>query len=85
MTDDAGAVRVELLRFEDLEAEAMRYFGLGQSLRRRNVSGHAPVDYRTFYTRHTIQTVADWYAADIDLFGFDFDTPASRNVAFPGS
>jgi hypothetical protein len=29
-----------------------------------------------------MQIVADWYQKDIDFFGFDFDTAATRNAVF---
>ena len=60
----------------------MRYFGLAEALGRRNITGDEKRDYKDYYTDKTIQIVADWYAADIDRFGFDFDTSATRNVYF---
>ncbi|PWE32221.1 hypothetical protein DDZ14_10820 [Maritimibacter sp. 55A14] len=85
VTDEAGTVRVDLLRFESLAEDSMRYFGLDQPVRKRNVSTKKRTDYREFYTDRTIQIVADWYAADIEMFGFDFDTPARRNLVLPDS
>jgi len=26
--------------------------------------------------------IADWYASDLEMFGFDFDTPAQRGTVF---
>ena len=37
-------------------------------------------DYRKDYTPEMIQEVADWYKDDIDYWGYDFDTGATRNV-----
>lgn len=80
ITDENGARPVDILRAEHLDDEATRYFGLREPLGRRNVSNRASADYRSFYTPRTSQIVADWYAADIETFGFDFDTPATRNT-----
>ena len=82
VVDEQGEIAADLLRQEHLGDEAMRYFGLSAPPRRRNVSGVQSIDYRDYYTQQTIQIVADWYQRDIDTFGFDFDTPATRNVCF---
>lgn len=82
MTDESGRLSVDLLRFERLSDESMRYFGLGEAPSRRNVSTAIPQDWRTFYNSRTIQIVADWYKRDIDAFGFDFDTAARRQTYF---
>lgn len=81
VTDEAGGVRADLLRHEKLDTEVPAYFGLDHPIRRRNVTSRgAREDWRSLYTPQTIQIVADWYARDVDLFGFDFDTPATRNI-----
>lgn len=79
VTDDAGTIRCDVLRMEHLQDEATRYFGLSEPLLRNNAAPRTGPDWRAFYTPDLIRTVADWYAADIDTFGFDFDTPATRN------
>lgn len=85
VTDEQGKLRADLLRLEHLDDEAQRYFGLSAPLRKRNASAPARLDYRDAYTPETIRIVADWYAEDIETFGFDFDTAATRNVRFAGS
>jgi hypothetical protein len=82
VVDEQGEIAVDLLRQEHLGDESMRYFSLTEAPRRRNVSGPQSRDYREYYTTKTIQIVADWYAKDIETFGFDFDTSATRNVCF---
>lgn len=81
-TDEGGALRVDLLRLEHLGSEAMRYFGLKQPIGKRNVTAKTPFLYQEAYTPKTVQIVADWYQKDVDFFGFDFDTPATRNAIF---
>jgi hypothetical protein len=49
------------------------------------ISATSRADYRDIYSPRTIRIVADWYAADIERFGFDFDTPASKNTYFSGT
>jgi hypothetical protein len=89
VTDEKGKNRCDVLRFEHYQQDASDYLGIGQ-VNYHNVSngdiveGRSKVvkrkDYREFYNDKTIQTVADWYKDDIDFFGFDFDTTATRNI-----
>ncbi|RMD90445.1 MAG: hypothetical protein D6811_10620 [Alphaproteobacteria bacterium] len=80
VTDEEGRLRADCLRLEHLSEEAVRYFGLSKPPARRNRSRGEGADWISFYTPRTIQIVADWYARDIETFGFDFDTAATRNV-----
>ncbi len=32
------------------------------------------------YTPETIKIIADWYKADIDMFGYDFDGGPTKNI-----
>lgn len=82
VTDEAGELRVDILRVESMDRDVPRYFGLDQPVGRHNVSSGPRQDYRDFYTPATTQIVADWYASDIELFGFDFDTGATRNTVY---
>ncbi|MCB6178827.1 sulfotransferase domain-containing protein [Rhodobacter sp. Har01] len=80
VTDADGAIRADVLRLEHLDQDLTAYLGTAPPPR-RNTSGR--FDWRAVYTPQTIQIVADWYAADIDAFGFDFDTAATRNFWVP--
>lgn len=82
VTDAEGRVRADLLRFETLDHDTQRYFGLDAPLRKRNLTSAGRFDYREVYEPRTIQIVADWYRRDIDLFGFDFDGPARRHTVY---
>ncbi|MSO70552.1 MAG: hypothetical protein EXQ88_00795 [Alphaproteobacteria bacterium] len=82
VTDASDRVAAHLLRFEHLDDESMRYFGLSTPPRKRNVSTAMSQDWRGFYTARTIEIVADWYKRDIAAFGFDFDTAARRGTYF---
>ncbi|MBO6891891.1 MAG: sulfotransferase family 2 domain-containing protein [Roseibium sp.] len=82
VVDERGEIAVDLLRQEHLSREIQTYLGFEGELNRRNVSKASSADYRDLYTPRTIQIVADWYGVDIDRFGFDFDTPATRNTLF---
>ncbi|PTW61456.1 hypothetical protein C8N35_102166 [Breoghania corrubedonensis] len=82
VVDESGAIAVDILRQERLSADLVRYFGLENEIDRRNVSEGPKKDYRSYYTDRTIQIIADWYAKDIETFGFDFDTTATRNTFF---
>lgn len=82
VTDEAGNLRADVLRFEELETEALRYFDLSVPVRKRNRTSRVGTDYREAYTKTSINIVAEWYRADIEAFGFDFDTAATRNTIF---
>ena len=87
-----GVLKCDILRYEHLNKDVRRYLNLSESFTliwknvsnglknadRTAVSGRQ--DYRTFYNETTKQIVADWYANDIDFFGFTFDGPATRNI-----
>ncbi|MCB1342339.1 MAG: hypothetical protein KDK24_14985 [Pseudooceanicola sp.] len=81
VTDEAGTLRVDLLRQESLGQDAMRYFGMKAPVAKRNTSRDGS-DYRDYYTSKTLRIVADWYKADIDAFGFDFDSGATRGTVY---
>ncbi len=82
--DNNGNIPVDLLRQENLGEEAMNYFGLSEPIKRKNSSSKkgSKRNYQDYYTKKTIQIVADWYADDISTFGFDFDTGASKGTYF---
>lgn len=82
LLDEAGRLAPDILRQEHLGDELKRYLRLESELERRNVSKASSEDYRLLYTDRTIQVVADWYAKDVELFGFDFDRAASRNTFY---
>ncbi|GAB4529103.1 MAG: sulfotransferase family 2 domain-containing protein [Roseibium sp.] len=85
VVDEQGNIGADILRQENLSTELQQYLGLRSELERRNISTGSRADYRDLYTERTIRIVADWYAADIERFGFDFDTPATRNVHYAGA
>lgn len=80
VTDEEGNLRVDVLRTEHLNADITKYLGFDPHLERRNVSNTKKVDYRTVYTPETKKIVEDWYAQDIEFFGFTFDGPATKNL-----
>ena len=77
--DENNKIRCDILRQEKLSYDLKSYFKVLDMPRSRNVTG-LNKDYRTIYTPQTIQIVADWYKKDIDTFGFDFDTTATKNI-----
>ena len=87
VSDEEGNNRCHILRFENYNEDVKLYFGLLANPEPRNVTrvpndeGHTGygTSYKDIYTEETIQIVADWYQKDIDYWGFDFDTSATRN------
>lgn len=92
VTDEAGNLRCDVLRFEHYAHDVGRYFKMPVQFPVRNVSNGIEqgntvvgrVDYRTFYRPRQHDMVAEWYAEDINFFGFDFDSAAKRNVTYGG-
>jgi len=68
-----------MMRFENLNDDLCSYFNLPTMTRARNVTGLNEGTYMDMYTPETIQIIADWYKSDIDMFGYDFDTGATKN------
>jgi len=79
VSDEYNTVRCDILRFEEYNKDVKDYFGLLADPQPRNVTGLNKGSYRDVYTPETIQIVADWYAKDIEHWGFDFDTGATKN------
>ena len=79
VTNEAGVVKCDIIRFENLNEDLCRYFGLFQMSEARNVTALNKGTYKDLYTPETIQIVADWYHKDIDTWGYDFDTGPTRN------
>jgi len=87
VSDLEGNNRCDILRFENYNDDVKLYFGLLNDPAPRNIT-RVPNDkgktgygtsYTDIYTKETIQLVADWYEKDIDYWGFDFDTGATKN------
>ena len=87
VSDEEGNNRCDILRFENYNEDIKLYFGLLSNPDPRNIT-RVPNDrgktgfgtsYKDIYTKETIQIIADWYQKDIDYWGFDFDTGATRN------
>ena len=86
VSDEEGNNRCDILWFENYNDDVKLYFGLLTNPEPRNITRvpHKPhtsygVNYKDIYTKETIQIIADWYKKDIDYWGFDFDTGATRN------
>ena len=77
--DENDKVRCEILRFENYNEDVKLYFNILSNPEPRNVTAVNKGSYKDIYTKETIQIVADWYKKDIDYWGFDFDTGATRN------
>ena len=82
IVNESGDVSVDCLRFEGLEREITSYFHMRKPFSdpRRNVTGIATLTKDELFDKETIQIVADWYKDDIDHFGFDYDTSATKNI-----
>ena len=79
VSDEEGNIRCDCLRFEKLDLDLKMYFKVTEMSKPRNVTALNTGTYRDIYTDKTIQIIADWYKKDIDTWGFDFDTGATKN------
>lgn len=79
VSDEEGKVRCDCLRFEHYNDDIKTYLGVLENPPPRNVTGLVKGSWQELYNPKTIQIVADWYQKDIDYWGFDFDTAATRN------
>lgn len=84
VTDEEGEVRCDILRLERLDEELNRYLGTEILFRHRNVTAMlgSDEDWRDIYTPETKRIVADWYAPDIETWGFTFDGMATKNTVY---
>lgn len=80
VVDENNEIKVDCLRTEFLEEDFERYFGFPINMRRRNVSNTKQLDYKDFYNKKTKQIIDDWYAEDIETFGFTFEGPATKQI-----
>ena len=79
VTDEMGNIQCDIMRFENLNQDLCMYFKIPSMTRARNVTGLNKGSYKDLYNEKTIQIVADWYKDDIETWGFDFDTGATKN------
>ena len=90
VSDNRGKVRCDIMRFEHYAQDVNRYFNFAETpIDIRNVSQGKKSedmksianrkDYKDFYNEKQIGIVADWYKKDIEYWGFDFDTAATKN------
>ena len=80
MTKAHGIIMCDTTRDENSYQEMCEYFRIPLMSGARNVTALNKGTYRDIYNDKTIQIVADWYKKDIDTFGFDFDTAATKNI-----
>lgn len=79
VTDLHDNVVCDILRFEHFNEDVKTYLGVIFNPEPRNVTGYKQSTYKDYYNDKTIQIIADWYQEDIDQWGFDFDTGATKN------
>ena len=79
VTDTNGNIQCDILRFEHLNEDVTKYFGLNTEVPVINSSDNKK-PYQDYYTETTQQLVADWYAQDIDFFGFTFNGSATKHI-----
>jgi len=80
MTDTEGNLKCDVLSFENYNQDVCDYFGLKEMSQARNVTALNKGSYMDLYTPETIKIIADWYKADIDMFGYDFDGGPTKNI-----
>ena len=75
ISDRRGKIIVDYVgRFERLEtdfADVCQRLGIESQIMHKNQSQHEP--YENYYNDHTRRLVADYFAREIEYFGYDFD------------
>lgn len=79
VSDEQGNVKCDILRFEHLNEDLMAYFKIPQMSRARNVTALNKGTYMDMYNEKTKQIVADWYAKDIEHWGYEFESGPTQN------
>lgn len=88
VTDKHGVPKCDILRWAHFDEDVRDYFKLTTPLPLRNVSNGDIVDgqivgrrdYREFYGPEEYDIVAEWYAEDIEFFGFGFEGAATKQL-----
>jgi hypothetical protein len=80
--DENDNLKVDVLRFENMDQEIQDYFGLPKPILKRNRSSSGSRNYQDYYSKKTKKIVADWFVKDIDFFGYEFDSGATKSVFF---
>lgn len=80
--NEKDVVCCDILKLENIDKELAPYLGTClKNVVKENV-GEYTKDYKEYYNSKSIQIIADWYKKDIDHWGFDFDTRATKNTYF---
>ena len=74
---ERGKVKVDILRYENLKKDLENYFD--QSIDLPYMNKGPEVDYRTYYTDEQAEKIAKWFNYDIQLWGFSFESGATKN------
>ena len=81
VVDEDRKLRCDILRFEHFDNDLFKYFDIrGKKIKPVGVGNINKKDYRDFYNEVTKQIVSDWYKDDINFFGFNFSSPATKNI-----
>ena len=69
---------IDVLPFNNLQENLEEYLGHQVFLEHLN-KGHSFTNYKSFYNKYSREMVANHFIKDIEHFGFDFETEATRN------
>ena len=80
--DDKGDIRCDILRLEHIDHDLPKYLNVDiKQVVKENITKYTE-NYTEFYNEKSIQIVAEWYQQDLDYWGFDFDTGATKNTFY---
>lgn len=70
--------KLDFLRYENLYEDLSNY--LEKDIKLPVVNQGKKADYRTYYTDEQAEKVANWFRVDINHWGFEFDSGATKNI-----
>ena len=71
-------VRVDILRYENLQEDVNAYFDRNVDIAQRNIGSYKS-NYTDYYTKEQREKVAEWFSMDIEKWGFTFESGATKN------
>jgi hypothetical protein len=81
--DEHNKVVCDCLRLEHIEEDIGNYFGRRIKIAPKNIT-ETRYDYRSMYNSELTRIIGETFSDDIDYFGFEFESAATKNISALG-